>query len=429
MADLTTDSSEHNVALVFVGAIVPERPAFLTTAFSRAGQIYQRELLQGLLRAGIQVSEIVSIMPTPSYAKSDRLWVSGSKEEIIKGVETKLVPFLNVTPVKQIMVGVGTTLELLRWGWRNKRVRNRVVYTYNLTVPPGLFTLIAAKLIGAKAVVSLCDIDVPGHTVPNQLGWRLNFLVQRKLIPLFDGHVVAADAIARDFLPGRCYLRLDGGMSSEFLATLNETERTHASDDTHFAIGFAGRVDETNGIPTLLKAFSLLEERHFRLFIAGTGPLEEQVKKAAQNDPRINFWGFCSVSEVIKLYAASDVLVNMRITQQRKTEYFFPSKLLEYLASGVPVITTCTGHAEAEFGEFVYLLRDETAEDLAALIRKVAGLNAKVRSDTGKRAQEFMVLRKTWGAQAKRVAEFIRNVVLEGDRLGGQAQNPVPERR
>ncbi len=32
--------------------------------------------------------------------------------------------------------------------------------------------------------------------------------------------------------------------------------------------------------------------------------------------------------------------------------------MMEYLASGVPVISTCTGHVEEEFGAFTYLLRE-----------------------------------------------------------------------
>ncbi len=30
---------------------------------------------------------------------------------------------------------------------------------------------------------------------------------------------------------------------------------------------------------------------------------------------------------------------------------------MEYLASGTPVITTCTGHVEEEFADIVYLLK------------------------------------------------------------------------
>src|SRR5216684_5437270 len=85
------------VALAFVGAIVPEKPAFQTAAFSRAGQIYQREMLEGLRRAGLPASVIISIIPIPSYSRSDRLWIGACREEIIEGAAVRLLPFLNVS--------------------------------------------------------------------------------------------------------------------------------------------------------------------------------------------------------------------------------------------------------------------------------------------------------------------------------------------
>ena len=70
----------------------------------------------------------------------------------------------------------------------------------------------------------------------------------------------------------------------------------------------------------------------------------------------------------------------MRLTPAINTRYFFPSKLMEYLASAVPVISTCTGAVEEEFGSFVHLLRKDS-EGLAQAIRAVAALSPAARAD------------------------------------------------
>jgi len=406
-------SNRMEVALLYVGSIVPEKPVFQTAAFSRAGQIYQREMLEGLRRAGLPASEIVSIIPIPSYPGSDRLWIGACREEIIEDTEVRLLPFLNVSPVKQIMIGFMTVIELIRWGWRNRRAPSRVVFTYNLTVPPGLFTLIGAKLIGAKTVAALCDIDVPGQTVPLSLLWRLNYWMQCKLIPHFDGHVVAADAIADDFLANRPYVRVEGGIAEQRASCTRDRINSERPPNHSFRIGFAGRVDETNGIPALLEAFSLLEGDQYRLCVAGAGPLADQVRDAASKDSRIEYKGLIPLDQVLALYSSSNVLINMRMTGHRNTRYFFPSKMIEYLASGTPVISTCTGHIEKEFGEFVYLLHDETPKGLAAAIRQAATLDPEVRAKTGQRAQEYMTTHKTWNSQSRRVAQYLLEVVLK----------------
>jgi glycosyltransferase involved in cell wall biosynthesis len=253
---------------------------------------------------------------------------------------------------------------------------------------------------------------VPGQTVPPRFIWRLNYWMQKRLIPLFDGHVVAAEAIAQDFLANRPYVRVEGGISEQSVSCTSDVIDRGIILGRPFRIGFAGRIDEMNGIPSLLEAFSLVEGDKYRLRIAGGGPLERQVREAAATDSRIEYLGFISFSEVLELYKNSDILVNMRITKKLDTRYFFPGKMMEYLASGTPVITTCTGHTEEEFGDFVYLLRDETPRGLATLIEKVAGAEPEVRKQLGRTAREFMSRHKTWDAQTRKVAGYILDVVL-----------------
>ncbi len=404
--------SGGEIALAYIGSIVPNEPRFHNAAFNPSGQMYQQELLLGLKGAGMPPSLILSITPMPAYPKVGEMWIRGGEAYLPDSLRVNLISFLNITPLKQITVGIGTVLHLLVWRWRTRHAGFRIVYTYNLTVPPGLFTLLGARLVHAKAVVSLCDINVPGETVPSGWLWRLDYWLQRKLIPRFDGHIVAADAMAREFIPGRPYLRLEGGVRDDVFGRTRGCSDGRENPGKPFVITSVGTLNETNGVPVLLKAFSLLEGDRYRLRIAGGGPLEQQARKAAATDSRIEYLGFVSFSEVLELYMHSDVLINMRLTEKLDTRYFFPGKMMEYLASGTPVITTCTGHTEAEFGDFVYLLREESPQGLAALIRHVASLDPEVRGKLGRRAQEYMASHKTWDCQSKKVAQFIRAVVL-----------------
>ena len=411
-----------DIAYAFVGSVLPENDRFRSAAFSAAGQMFQRELLLGLRQAGLPVSLVISAEPVPSrrhtkYAHEASLWVRGGSGELSDGTPVRLISFLNVTPLKQLMIGATTFVGLLRWGWRNRKMRHRVVHAYNLSVPPGIFVLLAARMIGAKAVVSVCDIEVPGETVPNGLYWRADRKIQDWLIPQFDGHTVASQAIADDFLKGRDCMRLEGGVSTELFArgrgSVACAERSD-SDRRSFEMVAAGQLTETNGIPILLRAFSLLEGKSFRLRIAGSGPLEDDVRRAAAADPRIQFLGRLPFDQVLELYESADLLINLRMTQSRNTRYFFPSKMMEYLASGVPVLSTCTGHVEEEFGSFTYLLKEETPEALAQTLRKIAGVPAQHRHKLAAEAREYMRLQKTWPAQARKLVSYIRSNVLWG---------------
>jgi Glycosyl transferases group 1 len=138
------------------------------------------------------------------------------------------------------------------------------------------------------------------------------------------------------------------------------------------------------------KHFRYWKDQYHRLRIAGGGPPERQVREAAGNDSRIEYLGFLSFSEVLHLYKNPEVPVNMRITEGVNRKYFFTGKMMEYLASGRPVITTCTGHTEEEFGDLVFLVRNETTQGLAEIIWHVASLDPEVRGKLGRG------LRNTW---------------------------------
>lgn len=329
------DAVAPAVALAFVGSVVPDEAQYRDAAFNAAGQMFQRELLLGLKNAGLPASLVISAIPVPSrrhrkdgYPQAQRWFVRGERTKLFFETPIHLVPFINITPLKQLLVGLVTALELLRWGFQNRATEHRLVYAYNLSVPPGIFVYVAARMIGAKTLVSLCDIDVPGETVPKGLYWKFDHWMQRKLSAHFDGHTVVAQAIADDFLPGKDCLRLEGGISPEILATARRelALRAPRAQLEPFIIVAAGQLSETNGFPVLLQAFELLSGNNFRLRIAGSGPLEQQVRDAAAKDHRIEYLGRLSFDQVLETYASADVLINLRVTRSRNTKYFFHPK-------------------------------------------------------------------------------------------------------
>ena len=69
-----------------------------------------------------------------------------------------------------------------------------------------------------------------------------------------------------------------------------ELYRPHIVPPAEPSVLFVGRLDATKGIRELLTAFALVP-RDVRLRIVGAGELEEEVRRAANNDPRITYLG------------------------------------------------------------------------------------------------------------------------------------------
>jgi glycosyltransferase involved in cell wall biosynthesis len=199
---------------------------------------------------------------------------------------------------------------------------------------------------------------------------------------------------------------MEGGVPPRvFQAALRERV-----DDGTFVVASAGSLDEANGTHLILEAFKRLTGAQYRLVIAGSGSLEGLVRKAASEDERIRFEGFVPFERVLAIYEGADALVSMRLTKAINTRYFFPSKLMECLASGRPVISTKVGWVEEELGAVVWMVGDETAEGLAEAIRDVSAAPRAVRMDRAAKARTYMAQHKTWDAQAARIRAFLQGL-------------------
>jgi glycosyltransferase involved in cell wall biosynthesis len=349
----------------------------------------------------------------PSFPRNWQVIVPAQQLDLAPEITANGVPYINITPIKQMSIGISMLWYLIRWGLRVKHNKHRVIFSFNISVPPLAFTLAAARLIRAKTIVYICDINIPGHTVPNSLLYRIDTRLETWLLRFVDGCIVITDRIATDYLPRRQFIRMDGGVSDSLI---EETARFLAErrlDESQFVIVATGSLSEHNGIRDILSAFSQLEGSKYRLVLAGRGPLEAEITSAARRDPRIEFMGFLEIHDLLTLHAKADVLVSMRLTQSVNTAYAFPSKTFEYLLSGAPVITTATGHMKAEYGPYCFILEEESSQALAALLQRIERLEPEERARIGRAARQFIIHHKTWEIQHKRIAEYVRSTAID----------------
>jgi glycosyltransferase involved in cell wall biosynthesis len=397
----TTSPPMPEVSVMVIGTLVPDTAEFHGPAFNRAGQMFQASLVRGLIDAGLPVTTVLSVEPVAAFPRQRRLLGRRGLRQVPQRLRVRLVPFINVQPLKALSAGLSVAWHIIKWAWRHRR-RRRIVHLFNMTMPPGAFVWLAARLAQCHLSVSALDVWKPGALVPDTWRWRLDFLLQRTLLPRFDGHMVVSRAIADDLIPGRRVCLLEGGIDE----TQFQVARAERSDRDRFRMVLSGSLADFNGVDLMLAAMDHLPP-DIELVVAGTGPLAGRVTDRAARDPRVRYAGFLSFAEVLALYRNADLLLNIRLTQAIDTRYFFPSKLMELLASGTPVLSTCTGQVEADYGHALFLLRDETPEALADAIRAIRTLPPAHRAQVGREAHAFMLREKTWTRQGQRLTKYL----------------------
>lgn len=167
---------------------------------------------------------------------------------------------------------------------------------------------------------------------------------------------------------------------------------------------YSGLLNDVTGIDLYLAAIRGWAMPEVEFIFTGRGPLEGAIREAARKDARIVYHSFVSREAYYALLQEADVLVNPRNMALPENKNNFPSKVMEYLASGGIVVST----RFAGWEEFVpHILFVETS---------VEGIRDGLAEAYAKRAEgaryfvanRAFVAQYDWSKQAKRLMEFLK---------------------
>lgn len=179
------------------------------------------------------------------------------------------------------------------------------------------------------------------------------------------------------------------------------------SDDPVKKCMYAGLLDARYGVKMLVDGFVMADLPGTQLHIYGNGPYEEELRQVAGQNPGVIYHGVVMNDQVVQAELEADLLINPRPTHEEFTKYSFPSKNMEYMASGTAVLTTRLPGMPEEYCQYVYIAGEETAEGLAADLRGILTLDRTQLNEKGASARSFVLSRKNNIEQARRLLELI----------------------
>lgn len=401
------------MVVAFVGGVVPDTREFDVPGYARAGNLAQIGFLDALHSAGFVIDVVLSNQPIAHYPKTRTIFKGARTVELFSGVSVKLVPLINLLVVRDISRALYIYGYLFFWSMRHM-LKDRVIMTYNLNIPPVMPLLLLSRLTGSRLVSILYDVAWPeGYSV----GWlrtaayKTLIRLAENCIPKLDGRIVITDGIARRFAAGRHFIRVDGGVTDLVEQRLFALEP--ARNKGKLVLLFAGGLNDWNHVTLLIDAMRLCDSDHVELWLAGDGTRISDVRAAAAKDPRIVYHGVLNLDQLFEVYKKADVLLNLRNTIDPAMQYHFPSKLLEILAVGKPVITTSIAHIEEEYGPYCFVLHEETPQGFVRLLNTVCSLSEDERLEIGKRARAFILREHTWKRQGARIRQYLEHDVLK----------------
>ena len=148
------------------------------------------------------------------------------------------------------------------------------------------------------------------------------------------------------------------------------------------------------------------------LLIFGDGDYEvkEYIKKMACNSKHIQYLGTIPNEEVLRYEKMAELLINPRPNIGDYTKYSFPSKLIEYMCSGIPALVNKLDGVPDEYYDKLILFSGINSEDYKESIRRALDMSVEERERVGREAKEFITERNGEESSLTKIERLLEEI-------------------
>lgn len=363
-----------------------------------AVQKFSRLVAEGLVNNEVEVTALSTF-----FIPSKRcLWHHNSERE--NGVRYKYIPSVNHGPMRHIWLILYSFVYVFIWSLTNKK--NKTLMCDVLNVSSCIGAIAAARLTGVRRVGVVTDLPgmIPRRTIKQCMDSR-----QMKICMTYIRHcthyIILTQQMNEIINPyHRPYLIMEG-----LVDTGMEGVQTEKKSPKRIVL-YAGGLREEYGLKTLVEGFIKANVENSELWIYGSGFFADDLKVYEQNFNFIKFKGVRPNQEVVESEMIATLLINPRPTQEELTQYSFPSKNMEYMVSGTPLLTTNLPGMPNEYHDYVFLFdKGETVDGFAEVMKKVLTMSDEDLKKKGERARQWVLKNKNNNIQGERIKAFINS--------------------
>jgi len=384
---------------MWFGPMQPESRMLGSTAATPAAARWSQGLLTGLRHCGV---EIVHIGHEPA-----RVWPFGPmiSRAMAAGPRTRDPGPADIAPLHEVPIGF-LNLPKLRWASLSHTYDRETAKQIGSWRPDILVTYNVERFF-SPAITRLHRADIPWVPIvldgdDSQKGWaNLTETSSAACGGVFLSHS------ACDRSPFRKTFHLDGGIDYEPLPD-------HRPPHQPPIVFYAGSRGPWAGVDLLLDAWNHVSHDKAQLWLCGQGKTG-RLDQASAHDPRIVDYGVVPETRLRELMTQATVLVNPRPPAYAGNTLNFPSKVLDYLGTGKPVVSTWTLGLSPSYQEALVVAEPATPAVVAQCIDQVLAWSDEQRSSHRDAAAAFCRQHGNWAAVAQRFSAWLESII-EADR-------------
>ena len=281
------------------------------------------------------------------------------------------------------------------------RKRPRFIICDAINNSPCYVSAILAKLFRIPAVAIVTDL-------PGMLGVNRDPAKGIRRMQQFDGYILLTEAMQQVVNPkSKPYMIMEGLCSP----VIPKTPKNSEGNKSKKIILYTGALWKHDaGIEYFVDGFLRAGIKDAELHFYGVGELVEWLKRIEKRHPNIKYKGVLPNDKIVEKQLEASLLVNPRPSGEEFCVYSFPSKTMEYMLSGTPVLMTRLPGVPAEYFDYVYTIDCESSDGVSEVLKEIFSRDSSNISDLGKKAREFVINNKSCEKQAKRVFDFCNSI-------------------
>lgn len=365
---------------------------------SHASQKFNRLIVKGLVENGCKVD-----------ALTQRIIVNGGEDdlkrgdEVENGVHFKYIP-RDANKLKNRLI----TMIYAFWNilkWVKAHPDGRIIC--DIILGEMSLALWIIKIICPKIKTSAIVTDVPSiRAGEKRKGIKaIPLKIKNKAMCFYDSYIFLTEQMnAIINRKRRPYIVIEGIVDEDVLKKPNLYNEKY----TEKVCIMAGLLEDIYGVDSLLKAFKKISCNNAKLLFYGKGSSVEAIKKAGVHDSRIHYCGEVTNQEIVKKEKNATLLINPRPPIGEWTAYSFPSKNMEYISSGTPLLAYDLPCIPEEYKKFFYIVTPPNEKGLEETLNRLLNTDTLELHHFGCEAQNWIVQEKCSSKQSKKIINMLK---------------------
>lgn len=318
-----------------------------------------------------------------------------------KQCESYNYAFINLPIIKKISKFIGVVKTLKRCNISQKDV----ILVYSCHTPYLLGVCLGKKMRGIKKYLIVPDLPQYMNSSMGRIKRilkNIDYRMQMKLIKNIDGFsLITENMVEKLPIDEKKYVVIEG------ISSRIDDKRNSIKVEKPYIL-YGGNINAKYGIPCLIEAFKKVEFDGNLVFY-GTGPDVELIRNASKIDNRIIYGGLADKKKLFELQEKAILLVNPRSAEDEYTKYSFPSKTIEYMMSGTPILMEKLEGIPESYYRYMYCVENSKVKTWRERLQEIIDLDESEREKKGNAARKFVVCEKNPYEQTKKLLYLIRN--------------------